>query len=95
MFATLYKLGEVYFFLLGTTGFHIKAKMKNLALQACVVVGISYISKYGDLTSLLGKLRQKNCIKQPLTLTCRTCSTCNTIILRHEGHGNDNTKMRQ
>ena len=29
MFATLYKLGEVYFLLLGTTGFHIKAKNEN------------------------------------------------------------------
>ena len=93
MFATLYKLGEVYFFLLGTTGFHIKAKNEKFS-AAGLRRGrnLIYISKYGDLTSLLGKLRQKNCIKQPLTLTC---STCNTIILRHEGHGNDNTKMRQ
>ena len=31
MFATLYKLGEVYFLLLSTTGFHIKAKNEKFS----------------------------------------------------------------
>ena len=55
IFITLYKIGEVYFRLLGTNGFHVKAKNERFtaASSRC-----RQNLKYENFTSSFGRLRQ-------------------------------------
>ena len=55
MLITLYKIGELHFRLLGTNGFHVKAKSEifTAASSRC-----RQNLKYENLTSSFGRLRQ-------------------------------------
>ena len=55
VFITLYKIGEVHFRLLGTNGFHVKAKSERFiaASSRC-----RHKIKYENFTSSFGRLRQ-------------------------------------
>ena len=55
MLVTLYKIGGVHFRLLGTNGFHVKAKKKifTVASSRC-----RQNFKYENFTSSFGRLRQ-------------------------------------
>ena len=53
---TSYKIGEVHFRLLGTNGFHVKAKNERFT-AAGSRCGQNH--KYENFTSLFGRLRQK------------------------------------
>ena len=70
MLVTLYKIGEVYFRLLGTSDFHVKRdRARDLKLQARVVVKTSnmeFSRRY--LADYVKKLHHK------------ACRTCRTII---------------
>ena len=55
MLITLYKIGGVHFRLLGTNGFHVKAKNERFtAASSCCNQNL----KYENLTSSFGRLRQ-------------------------------------
>ena len=60
MLITLYKIGELQFRLLGTNGFHVKAKTERFtaASSRC-----RQNLKYENFTSSLGRLRQNNATK--------------------------------
>ena len=57
MLVTYYKIGEVYFRLLGTNGFHIKAETERFS---AVGSRCRQNLKYENFTSSFGKLRQKS-----------------------------------
>ena len=72
MLITLYKIGEVHSRLLGTNGFHAKAKDKRFTAagsRCCQNL------KNENFTSSFGRLRQK--------LHQKPCCTCSTIIFAH------------
>ena len=75
MLFTLYKIGEVYFRLLSTSDFHIKAKKERLLLRAHVVVKIS------NMNNLC--LRLADYVKK---LQRRACRTYSTIIFHHSAN---------
>ena len=55
MLITLYKIGEPHFRLLGTNGFHVKAKSERFtAASSCCRQNL----KYENFTSSFGRLRQ-------------------------------------
>ena len=55
MFITLYKIGEVHFRLLGTNGFHVKAKNERFtAASSCCLQNLIY----ENFTWSFGRLRQ-------------------------------------
>ena len=56
MLVTLYKIGEVYFRLLGTNGFHVKAANKRFIAAGSLS---RQNLKYKNFTSSFGRLRQK------------------------------------
>ena len=60
MLITLYKIGGVHFRLLGTDGFHVKAKNERFtpASSHC-----RQNLKYENFTSSFGRLRQNNALK--------------------------------
>ena len=60
MFITLYKIGGVHFRLLGTNGFHVKAKNERFtaASSRC-----RQNLKYENFTSSFGRLRQNTAPK--------------------------------
>ena len=55
MLITLYKVGEVYFRLLGTNGFHVKAKSETFSATSS---RCRQNLKYENFTSSFGRLRQ-------------------------------------
>ena len=56
MLVTLYKIGDVHFRLLGTNGFHVKAKNEKFtAVGSCCRQNL----KHENFTSSFGRLRQK------------------------------------
>ena len=61
MLITLYKIGELHFHLLGTNGFHVKAKSERFtaATPRC-----RQKLKYENFTSSFSRLRQKHCTKK-------------------------------
>ena len=62
MLVTFYKIGAVHFLLLGTSGFHAKAKNEGLLVRDRVVVRTSYMKisrRY--LTDYVKTLHQKAC----------------------------------
>ena len=61
MLVTYYKIGEVYFRLLGTNGFHIKAENERFS---AVGSRCRQNLKYENFTSSFGKLRQKSVPKR-------------------------------
>ena len=72
MLITLYTIGEVHFRLLGTIGFHVKAKNERYtAASSCCRQNL----KYEYFTSSFGRLRQ--------TLHLKACCTCRTNIFLH------------
>ena len=56
MLITLYKLGELHFSLLGTNGFHVKAKSERFTAASS---HCCQNLKYENFTSSFGRLRQK------------------------------------
>ena len=56
MLITSYKIGEVHFLLLGTNGFHVKAKNGRFTAPGS---RCRQNLKYENFTSLFGRLRQK------------------------------------
>ena len=56
MLIPLYKIGEVHFLLLGTNGFHVKAKNGRFTAPGS---RCRRNLKYENFTSLFGRLRQK------------------------------------
>ena len=66
--ATLYKIGEVQIRLLGTNGFHVKAKSEifTAASSRC-----RQNLKYENFTSSFGRLRQKIAPKKPAARASR------------------------
>ena len=56
LISTSYKIGEVHFRLLGTNGFHVKAKNGRFAAAGS---RCPQNLKYENFTSLFGRLRQK------------------------------------
>ena len=59
---TSYKIGEVHFRLLGTNGFHVKAKNERFTAAGS---RCRQNHKYENFTSLFGRLRlSKNCSKK-------------------------------
>ena len=73
MLVTLYKIGELHFRLLGTNGFHVKAKNERFtaANSRC-----RQNLKYENFTLSFGRLRQNIAPR-------KACSTCSTIIFLH------------
>ena len=73
MLVTLYKIGELHFRLLGTDGFHVKAKNERFtaANSRC-----RQNVKYENFTLSFGRLRQNIAPR-------KACSTCSTIIFLH------------
>ena len=63
MLVTFYKIGGVHFRLLGTNGFHVKAKKKGLLLRARVVVNGTSNMKISRsrLPDYVKRLHQKAC----------------------------------
>ena len=55
MLITLYKIGEVHFRLLGTNGFHVKAKNERFSSTSS---RCRQNLKYENFTSSFGRLRQ-------------------------------------
>ena len=55
MLITLYKIGEVHFQLLGTNGFHVKAKSETFSATSS---RCRQNLKYENFTSSFGRLRQ-------------------------------------
>ena len=72
MLVKLYKIGELYFRLLGTNGFHVKEEneMFTAAGSRCC-----QNLKHENCTSSFGRLRQK--------LYQKACRTCSKIIFPH------------
>ena len=61
MLVTLYKIGEVHFCLLGTNGFHAKAKHERFTAAGS---GCRQNLKYENFTSSFGRLYvKKNAVK--------------------------------
>ena len=68
----LYKIGELHFRLLGTNGFHVKAKSERFTAassRCCQNL------KYENFTPSFGRLHQK--------IAPKACRTCSTIISLH------------
>jgi len=66
-----YKISEVHFRLLGTNGFHVKAKNE---IYSCELV-LSLEPQMWNFTSSLGRQRG--------TLHQKACPTCSTIMFLH------------
>ena len=91
------EIAEVYFRLLGTNGFHVKAEDKNLPLRACVVVRTSSMKiSRRHLADNVKKLHKKrvphmrtiiffHSTNQIIGLCCCSCCccTCCTIMFPH------------
>ena len=76
MLVTLYKIGELHFLLLGTNGFHVKAKSERITAassRCCQKL------KYENFTSSFGRLRQNIAPKSVLHVIIFLHST-NEII---------------
>ena len=64
------EIAEVYFRLLGTNGFHVKAEDKNLPLRACVVVRTSSMKiSRRHLADYVKKLHKKS-VPHMRTIIC-------------------------
>ena len=72
MLITLYKIGELHFRLLGTNGFHVKAKSERFTASSS---RRHQNLKYENFMSLFCRLRQ--------TLHQKACRMCSTIIFLH------------
>ena len=59
------EIAEVYFRLLGTNGFHVKAEDENLPLRACVVVRTSSMK--------ISRRHLADYVKKLCKKACRTC----------------------
>ena len=72
MLITLYKIGELHFRLLGTNGFHVKAKSERFtaAIPRC----------RQNLNMKISRRRSADYVK---TLHQKACRTCSTIIFLH------------
>ena len=67
MLVTLYKIRKVYFRLLGTSGFYVKAEVKNSLLLAVVVLRTSNMK--------ISRRHLADFIKELLVKVCHSCST--------------------
>jgi len=70
MLVTLYKIHKVYFRLLGTSGFYLKAEVKNSLLLAVVVLRTSNM-----------KISHRHLADFIKELLVKVCHSCRTIIL--------------
>ena len=75
MLVTLYKIGGVLFHLLGTNGFHVKAKTERFNAASS---RYHQNLKYKNFTSSFGRLRQN--------IAQKACRTCSTIIFLHSAN---------
>ena len=73
MLVKLYKIGQVYFCLLGTNGFHVKAGNKRFSTTSS---RCHQNLKFENFTSLFGILLRKK-------IAQKACRTCSTIIFHH------------
>ena len=68
-YSMLYKISELYFRLLGTKGFHVKAENERFTAAGRVE----------NFTSLFGRLRQNNCTKKRAARAARLFFFIQTI----------------